>query len=684
MDLAEFVAYASELPMTMPAIDAIAAKLPVAEIVPAAELALQLREEDAAARILMSGLIRGEAPDAQLTAPLLPFVEGVDHALLLIAQSSGDRVAAILKECETERLSWDREAPLLLLATQMLGDEPPPRALKVRIRLLACRQLELGAGIALGHAALAVEDEDVEEAARVWVDIARGPRGEHMLQGVADYLTRRVREVLPERPPEEFEGGYTIRRETAKVGRNEPCPCGSGKKFKKCCGRPGGAGNAAEIRPIKRVSPYSRSMTRDQFDDLRSMELRRLVPAELADQHLVPLLRALTLFAFWEEAEAAADELCAREDAVPWPDEHRLELFREALRAGRTDVARRQLDRLPEELIEEADLFDLEIQSDRAPLLQKLESLLRQGLEEPESSGLVDLSYILLGRLPALGILVARGALDPDRSLDAWTLLETIEVARDRLLLPPGDPSWEVWERLLEIRDESLIEQSVAAVNQGLLDEIENLRATLAEEAGKTREIKRQMDQALASIRHEVKPTLVEPAPADPPDTIDPKRHEELVARAKELKVLLRESAHQKAKLRQRLSASSRKLARMEEEAKGAADPGATESVEAEVPAEAVPTSVRLPEWSDRFERSLRDAPEHVVRKALVTAGELGGAAPGAWTGVKQMKSAPEIRTARLGQSWRLLFKIPEGRSRLEMLEVVNRRDLERALQRYR
>lgn len=26
-----------------------------------------------------------------------------------------------------------------------------------------------------------------------------------------------------------------------KVGRNEPCPCGSGKKYKKCCGRTGGA-----------------------------------------------------------------------------------------------------------------------------------------------------------------------------------------------------------------------------------------------------------------------------------------------------------------------------------------------------------------------------------------------------------------------------------------------------------
>ena len=25
-------------------------------------------------------------------------------------------------------------------------------------------------------------------------------------------------------------------RGAAKVGRNDPCPCGSGKKYKKCCG----------------------------------------------------------------------------------------------------------------------------------------------------------------------------------------------------------------------------------------------------------------------------------------------------------------------------------------------------------------------------------------------------------------------------------------------------------------
>ena len=27
------------------------------------------------------------------------------------------------------------------------------------------------------------------------------------------------------------------RREHPKIGRNDPCPCGSGKKYKNCCGR---------------------------------------------------------------------------------------------------------------------------------------------------------------------------------------------------------------------------------------------------------------------------------------------------------------------------------------------------------------------------------------------------------------------------------------------------------------
>ncbi|GIR35680.1 MAG: hypothetical protein CM15mP49_10650 [Actinomycetota bacterium] len=28
-----------------------------------------------------------------------------------------------------------------------------------------------------------------------------------------------------------------VKSEFEKTGRNDPCPCGSGKKFKQCCGR---------------------------------------------------------------------------------------------------------------------------------------------------------------------------------------------------------------------------------------------------------------------------------------------------------------------------------------------------------------------------------------------------------------------------------------------------------------
>jgi preprotein translocase subunit SecA len=35
---------------------------------------------------------------------------------------------------------------------------------------------------------------------------------------------------------EESDRKSPVRRDTPKVGRNDPCPCGSGKKYKKCCG----------------------------------------------------------------------------------------------------------------------------------------------------------------------------------------------------------------------------------------------------------------------------------------------------------------------------------------------------------------------------------------------------------------------------------------------------------------
>jgi preprotein translocase subunit SecA len=49
-------------------------------------------------------------------------------------------------------------------------------------------------------------------------------------------VNRRMRRALPSAPDLPANGPVsTVRRRGTKVGRNDPCPCGSGKKYKKCC-----------------------------------------------------------------------------------------------------------------------------------------------------------------------------------------------------------------------------------------------------------------------------------------------------------------------------------------------------------------------------------------------------------------------------------------------------------------
>ena len=66
------------------------------------------------------------------------------------------------------------------------------------------------------------------------------------LQALQDEWLETPRKALKDKRPKEllnggrlFPGGRveTYRREEPKVGRNDPCPCGSGKKHKKCCGK---------------------------------------------------------------------------------------------------------------------------------------------------------------------------------------------------------------------------------------------------------------------------------------------------------------------------------------------------------------------------------------------------------------------------------------------------------------
>ena len=91
----------------------------------------------------------------------------------------------------------------------------------------------------------------------------------------------------------------------AKIGRNDPCPCGSGKKYKKCClANDEAAARAAQPVAVAahRPSLVSYARERDELDDLTE-----------ASNAVVDMVQAGDL----DAAEQAAHDLLAR-----FPDVH--------------------------------------------------------------------------------------------------------------------------------------------------------------------------------------------------------------------------------------------------------------------------------------------------------------------------------------------------------------------------
>ena len=98
-----------------------------------------------------------------------------------------------------------------------------PRQRELLDHVLADHQDEPGAilGAAEMHERLDDHDTATELYRKAWT---RGlASGQPMIAEVAEQGLERIGEEPPQ--------------PTSKVGRNDPCPCGSGKKFKKCCGR---------------------------------------------------------------------------------------------------------------------------------------------------------------------------------------------------------------------------------------------------------------------------------------------------------------------------------------------------------------------------------------------------------------------------------------------------------------
>ena len=85
--------------------------------------------------------------------------------------------------------------------------------------------------------------DDLEEDTEVNLGFDKALLYKNMVAAEADWLynLEEWNAIFDEETRKELykeqKSSHTVRRATPKVGRNDPCPCGSGKKYKFCCGR---------------------------------------------------------------------------------------------------------------------------------------------------------------------------------------------------------------------------------------------------------------------------------------------------------------------------------------------------------------------------------------------------------------------------------------------------------------
>lgn len=84
--------------------------------------------------------------------------------------------------------------------------------------------------------------ESYDEASQVEIEIEPEKLFYNMLAAGADYLygLPQWMDILGEDKMKEIAKEYKKSKTVVKgkkIGRNEPCPCGSGKKYKHCCGK---------------------------------------------------------------------------------------------------------------------------------------------------------------------------------------------------------------------------------------------------------------------------------------------------------------------------------------------------------------------------------------------------------------------------------------------------------------
>ncbi len=455
--------------------------------------AIAQRRDDAALALVAASALAGRPVDVARIRWLLTRLVDPFRFAVAVAAVAGDRRGVLLELIVGHKLALE-VAPTAHAAVCVLASEGEPLAREVarELRMLAHGDFTEAERAVLGAVADLYRDPWLELVLGDGVEAFRAGSYAREVALALDCARRPLAELVPARAEGARPGvsGFAIVRPTRRVGRNDPCPCGSGRKYKKCCAltearrvadpSPVGGRALAEVDHTDLVAALpSEEIARMLSDELATLDIARLSRGQLEEGALA-LARdgAVDLAQRWAsaaEARRAAGEP-AESDAPVWDEDEldavagpdpgvgddardaeppsasivglRARMVREALAYGSRDTARALARGIDRAVADPLLRIELDLIDGAEGAMDALDRYLALVVSRGSGIEVLDVAYIVTSLWPALGLVFARGGLDlvPPEWLEP--LLECTTSARDRLHLDPFEVAWDLVDSL--------------------------------------------------------------------------------------------------------------------------------------------------------------------------------------------------------------------------------------------
>lgn len=620
-----------------------------------------------------------------------------DHFLLGIVamKMEGEVPEPMIDALQNTRLRPDVEAAAMLLIAVWCrehGERPlPPGLIPLARSLARSKHLQRNGEAVLSALAQFTGDAGLEAVLLERyqnLDPAKLLRYKEVARKMGEDLVRiwrgPIHDLVPAAPPKVLAQGFTMRRSVARVGRNEPCPCGSGRKYKQCCLTKDDerlhfstdvAGKTVD-EVLAEPEPHLTKMKllRAEPHEAVAWDPRKISPA-LHEEYFVKLSSFHLLDRAVESLELLGWAV-EREESWKFVSYFVAQIWRK-------DLAERLMRLRPDAAEAGAGLFLpfrlLLAEGDAVAQLQILEQSALKIVQTENEQELSDFAHgLVMSKFSGLGIIAVRSMVPLLARKQVSFLYDRLLDARDRLNFSPDDPFGEIMDE--RFRPEADVEGKEA-------DALREAQQRLDDKAKEVRLLKEGLDRLHQELKQrEEAPavTAMAVAPAAPAP-VDEQALQELRRKVEGLKAALQERHQERNELRRELQKAHANLEALRLPAPASASGPAGEQPGADseedlllAPEPPTPQPVRIIEFPKDFQAGLNSLPRAVARGTLTMLGRLAAGETAAFVGIVRLKACHGIFRQRIGSDFRLLFRLLPDR--VQVVDLIPRQDLLRRI----